>query len=304
MPGRRGSRGPRERFHGAAGTTRGQPSSKPASFVDRGGVRFDLLETAPELLVALKDRASGLLAEVRGLGASAAVLVGDLAAFPPADLLNFLHNGRREGVLLARSGGIERAVVLVEGNVAWACSAGPAERLGEVACRMGLADLAHVDELLRTQREAADRRRIGQLLVESGLMTAEDLPRAMRHQVVEIFLGLLVAQSGAFLFLRGCDLARLPSNFALDTEALILDGLRRLDEMQLFRGRVAGLHVRPRRTGKPVSEELPEDAQLVLGMAEGALTLGQIATASTLGEFETTRVVYRLAVAGLVVLDE
>jgi hypothetical protein len=62
--------------------------------------------------------------------------------------------------------------------------------------------------------------------------------------------------------------------------------------------------VRPRRTGKPALEELPDDAQTVLGMAEGALTLGQIAAASALGEFETTRVVYRLTVAGLVVLDE
>jgi hypothetical protein len=32
-------------------------------------------------------------------------------------------------------------------------------------------------------------------------------------------------------------------------------------------------------------------------------TAGQIAAASALGELETTRVVYRLAVAGLVVLD-
>ena len=207
-------------------------------------------------------------------------------------------------MLLARSGGTERAVALIEGNVAWACSASPAERLGEVACRMGLADRARVHDLLKTQREAAAVRRIGQLLVQSGSMTEEDLPRAMRHQVIEIFLGLLVAQSGAFLFLRGCDRARLPNDFALDTEALLLDGLRRLDEMELFRGRVSGVQVRPRRTGKPALEELPADAQIVLGMSEGALTLGQIAAASALGEFETTRVVYRLAVAGLVVLDD
>jgi hypothetical protein len=284
--------------------TRGRSPAAPAPSVERGGASFAVLDSVPDLLIALQEGAPGLLAEVRFLGTAGAVLAGDLATFSPADLLNFLHNGRRDGVLLARSGGTERAVALIEGNVAWACSASPAERLGEVACRMGLADRARVHELLKSQREAADRRRIGQLLVQSGSMSEEDLPRAMRHQVVEIFLGLLVAQSGAFLFLRGCDRARLPSDFALDTEGLLLDGLRRLDEMELFRGRVSGLHVRPRRTGKPALEELPDDAQTVLGMAEGALTLGQIAAASALGEFETTRVVYRLTVAGLVVLDE
>ena len=284
--------------------TRRRSPAAPAPSVERGGASFAVLDSVPDLLIALQEGAPGLLADVRSLGTAGVVLAGDLATFPPADLLNFLHNGRRDGVLLARSGGTERAVALIEGNVAWACSASPAERLGEVACRMGLADRARVHDLLKTQREAAAVRRIGQLLVQSGSMTEEDLPRAMRHQVIEIFLGLLVAQSGAFLFLRGCDRARLPNDFALDTEALLLDGLRRLDEMELFRGRVSGVQVRPRRTGKPALEELPADAQIVLGMAEGALTLGQIAAASALGEFETTRVVYRLAVAGLVVLDE
>ena len=284
--------------------TRKKPPAAIAPFVERAGARFAVLDSAPDLLIALQEAAPGLLAEVASLGTSGAVvLAGDLATFNPADLLSFLHNGRRDGVLLARSGGAERAVVLIEGNVAWACSSSPAERLGEVACRMGLADRARVHQLLKTQRDAADRRRIGQLLVESGSMTAEDLPRATRHQVIEIFLGLLVAQSGAFLFLRGVDPGRLPSTFALDTEALLLDGLRRLDEMELFRARVPGLHVRPRRSGKPARDDVPAEAQLVLGMAEGALTLGQIAAASALGEFETMRVVYRLLVSGLVVLE-
>jgi hypothetical protein len=175
--------------------------------VERGGARFAVLDSAPDLLIGLQEAASGLLSDLASLGTSGAVLAGDLAMFPPADLLNFLHNGRRDGVLLARSGGVERAVVLIEGNVAWACSSSPAERLGEVACRMGLA------------------------------------------------------------------------------------------------ARVPGLHVRPRRTGKPALDDVRADAQLVLGMAEGALTLGQIAAASALGEFETMRVVYRLVMGGLVVLD-
>jgi len=299
----KGPGGKRRALREGSAVTRRRSPAAPAPSVERGGASFAVVDSVPDLLIALQEGAPGLLADVRSLGTAGVVLAGDLATFPPADLLNFLHNGRRDGVLLARSGGTERAVALIEGNVAWACSASPAERLGEVACRMGLADRARVHDLLKTQREAAAVRRIGQLLVQSGSMTEEDLPRAMRHQVIEIFLGLLVAQSGAFLFLRGCDRARLPNDFALDTEALLLDGLRRLDEMELFRGRVSGVHVRPRRSGKPALEELPADAQIVLGMAEGALTLGQIAAASALGEFETTRVVYRLAVAGLVVLD-
>ena len=272
--------------------------------IEREGARYTLLEVAPDLLVGLQDRANGLLGEARAVAGSTLALAGDLATFPPADLLNFLHNGERDGVLLARSEGFERAVVLVRGNVAWAVSSSPGERFGEVACRMGLLERSRLQQIVRTQRDAMDRRRIGQLLVESGAMKGADLPRVVRHQVIEIFLGLLVARNGAFVFLRGCDPARLPSNFALDTEALLLDGLRRLDEVELFRGRVPGLHVRPRHTGRPPADALGGDAKLLLDACDGARTLAQIAAETELGEFEVTRNAYRLVVAGLLMLDE
>ena len=102
--------------------TRKKPPAALAPFVERGGARFAVLDSAPDLLIALREAPSGLLSDVVPLGTSGAVLAGDLATFPPADLLNFLHNGRRDGVLLARSGGAERAVVLTCGNVAWASS--------------------------------------------------------------------------------------------------------------------------------------------------------------------------------------
>jgi len=56
--------------------------------------------------------------------------------------------------------------------------------------------------------------------------------------VIEIFLGLLVAQSGVFVFLRGVNRSAMPDRLSLDTQALLLDGLRRLDEMVLYRARI------------------------------------------------------------------
>jgi Domain of unknown function (DUF4388) len=278
--------------------------SSSRDLLDRNGAKFALLDVSPDLLVGFQERVPGLLGDARALATSGVVLAGDLSVFPPADLLNFLHNGDRDGVLLARSEGFERSVALIRGNVAWASSSSPGERLGEVSCRMGLLDRARLQDVVRTARDPLDRRRIGQVLVESGAMSAEDLTRAVRQQVIEIFLGLLVARSGAFVFLEGCDTSRLPSNFALDTEALLLDGLRRLDEMEHFRARVPGLWVRPRRTATPASDELSQDAKLLLAAADGRRTLSRIAVDTALGEFEATKETYRLVVAGLLVLDE
>lgn len=228
--------------------------------LDQSPGAWKLLKTPDGLLVALRDRASGLFPQLKTvLAPDRALLAGDLAEMQPSDLLNFLHQGRRTGVLLALSDGVERAIVLIEGNVAWACSTSPAEKL-------------------------------------------KDMWRGTRQQITEIFLGLLVAQSGVFLFLRGVKRSAMPDRLSLDTQAMLLDGLRRLDEMELYRARIPHSGVKPRSTGKAVEEQLTLEVRLVLAMADGSRTLAELALATSLGEFETTKAAYALIERGYLAL--
>jgi hypothetical protein len=259
---------------------------------------WKLLSTENELLLALRDHGDGLMTDLTELNPRAAVLAGDMSEMQPSDLLNFLHQGRRTGVLLTRSDGTERGIVLIDGNVAWAISTSPGERLGELMVRMGLVEHARVDEALKGQRESD--KRLGQILIDAGIVSADAVARGLRHQVNEIFLGLLVARSGNFVFLRGIDRERLPSILELDTQAMLLDGLRRLDEMELYRTRVASSDLAP-RPGKPPRhpDDLSADEAQVLSLADGRRTVADIAMATALGDFETTKAVYKLVEAGL-----
>jgi hypothetical protein len=259
---------------------------------------WKLLSSPNELLLALRDRGDGLMTDLSELHPRSAVLAGDLSEMQPSDLLNFLHQGRRTGVLLSHSNGIERGIVLTDGNVAWACSTSPGERLGELLVRMGLCDHARIETALREQSASGVKKRIGQLLVDRGLLSSDELLRGLRHQVVEIFLGLLVARSGNFVFLREIDRAKLPAQLALDTQGMLLDGLRRLDEMELYRTRVPGAEIVPRATGKKMAGKLGPDAAQVLKLADGARSVAAISVASALGEFETTKAVYKLLETG------
>lgn len=261
---------------------------------------WKLLSSPSELLLALRDRGDGLITDLSALHPMGAVLAGDLSEMQPSDLLNFLHQGRRTGVLLTRSDGVERGIVLIDGNVAWACSTSPGERLGELLARMGLAERGKLDAALHAQgRVPGEKKRIGELLVERGVLKAEEVARGLQHQVVEIFLGLLVARSGSFVFLRGLDNTRLPAQLALDTQGMLLDGLRRLDEMELYRTRVPHGEVVPRPTGKkPPPEPLNFEARQVLSFADGKRTVAALSVASALGEFEATKAIYQLIEAG------
>jgi hypothetical protein len=228
-----------------------------------------------------------------------AVLAGDLSEMQPSDLLNFLHQGRRTGVLLTRSGGTERGIVLIDGNIAWACSTSPSERLGQLLARMGLADHERIEAALRAQAASGEKKRLGQVLVERGVLAADELWRGLRHQVIEIFLGLLVARSGSFVFLRGLDQEGLPTQLALDTQGMLLDGMRRLDEMEHYRTRVPTSDLVPRPTGKAVGAgELGPESQQVFSLSNGTRSVAAVATASALGEFEATKAVFKLIEAG------
>ncbi len=284
---------------------RSDDPGSPATARD-GGVKalavnaeaWKLLSTPNELLSALAERGDGLMTDLSELQPRRAVLAGDLSEMQPSDLLNFLHQGRRTGVLLTRSDGTERGIVLTDGNVAWACSTSPGERLGELLARSGVVTKARVEAALREQSEPGEKKRLGQALIDLGVLSPEAVQHGLKHQVVEIFLGLLVARSGSFVFLRGLDRDKLPTQLSLDTQGMLLDGLRRLDEMELYRTRVPGSESRPRATGKAPAGALEEDQQRVLALVDGARSVADLATATALGEFDATRAVYKLLLAG------
>src|SRR4051812_18380152 len=236
---------------------------------------------------------------MKRLSASDVVLAGDLLHVPPADLLNFLHQSQKSGVLYSRSEGVERAMVFDDGNVSWGVSSSPAERFGEILARNGMLDREELSRALKAQAGSGSTGRIGEVLIERGAFAAEDLPRALRVQVVEIFLALLVARRGEFLLFGGFDRAMLPVSAGIDTEALLLDGLRRMDEMERFRARIPGSDARPRRTGKDLEKDVDVlGAREIIDLSDGMRTLGEIAARTALGEFETTKSVFKLLDTG------
>jgi hypothetical protein len=266
--------------------------------LEQGPGAWKLLDTPADLLVALRDRGGGLFADLKGaLRPDRTVLAGDLGDIQPSDLLNFLHQGRRTGVLFARSDGVERAIVFLEGNIAWASSTSPAEGLGELVSRMGLGDGSRIRAELGQQGDRRYRA-VAELLVERGILTADEMRRGLHHQVVEIFLGLLVARSGSFIFVRGVDRRALPAALSLDTQVMLLDGLRRLDEMERYRTLVPNLDVTPRPTGKKLDGQVTAEARRVLALTDGIRTVAQLALSTTLGEFEATKAVYALIERG------
>lgn len=181
--------------------------------------------------------AFALLVPARG-DAPRAFFAGSLAALTPPEVVQFIFSSLKTGVLLlafgadparaASAGGPgqlrRKSVYFRDGQIVFASSSDPADRLGAVLARSGLVG---EEDLERCARLVRGDRPLGQVLVDEGVLDAGQLYEAVTHQVREIVLAALVESTGEFAFLEGpydeSNAVKLPDR----TRDLLLEGLRR-----------------------------------------------------------------------------
>jgi hypothetical protein len=258
------------------------------ALADRAG-RFLLLPSATDLLLAHREKVvGGTAARPR------CVLAGDLSGFPLVDFVAFVHQSRLTGVLTVASDGAERSIAFKDGEVRSASSTQPGERLGEVAIRLGFATEAQV------KAAQADPEPVGRALVASGAVAPNDLWKCVHEQVAAVFHAILLAREGAF-FLVDEDVSERPgSTLAVNTQSLLMDGIRRIDEMSLFRAKIPGSATVLRRREPRRVVPLNAGEQQLLALVDGSRSVAALASAAHLNEFDATKTLFHLAEAGYV----
>ena len=253
---------------------------------DRAG-RFALLPSAPDLLVLRRTPAAGDVA-----ARPRCALAGDLSALSIGDLIAFMQQSRLTGVLTVASGAAERAHAFRDGEVRSVRSSAAGERLGDVAVRLGFATEAQVAQA------GTGGKPIGKPLVDMGFVSATDLWKCLHEQVATVFQAILMARSGTFHLIDE-DVPERGAPLTVNTQTLLMDGIRRIDEMSLFRARIPGPDARlyRRNPRRPISLK-PSENQL-LALVDGR-SVAEIARAAHVNEFDATKVLFHLAEAGYV----
>ena len=166
------------------------------------------------------------------------------------------------------------------------------DRLGQVLVRAGYLSDAQLTELLW---EVTPQRRLGDVCLERGLLDREALFECLRQQTEGIFYRALLVDHGSFVFTTPDPAAPSAAlSLHLPVRPLLMHGIQRLDEMELYRDVIPSddVMLQP-RAGADLSS-LDEDSKRVFAMLDGATPLDAIATAADLGEYEVTRIAYNL----------
>ncbi len=258
------------------------------ALADRAG-RFAMLPSAADLLVAVRTPPAGGPAP-----APRCLLAGDLTGFPVPDLVAFIHQSRLSGTLTVSGGGVSRSVAFKEGEVRCAVSEVPGERVGEVAVRLGYITAEQLDEAL------AGGRPIGKVLVERGSIAANDLWKCLHEQVTAVFHSILLSQEGVFWLTDAPEGDRPGTPLSVSTQSLLMDGIRRIDEMSLFRARIPGPQAYLRRREPMRRITLKSLEMRLIDLVDGQRRVADIAREAHLSEFDATKILYHLAEAGYV----
>ncbi|HXO21628.1 MAG TPA: DUF4388 domain-containing protein [Thermoanaerobaculia bacterium] len=163
---------------------------------------------------------------------------GSLKDVSVADVMQFVHLGRRTGTLLL-SRGEERAMIGFHLGRLVSAQAPRTPKLGDLLVSSGTLDRAVLAEAIDAQREEPERRSLGQILVTSGAIVAQDLRDVIGQQIEQAVAEVMVWDNGTFEFaiddLRPIDdIALYPSDVLPDadinTQMVLLEAARIFDE--------------------------------------------------------------------------
>lgn len=163
---------------------------------------------------------------------------GSLKDVSVADVMQFIHLGRRTGTLLL-SQGTKRAMIGFHLGRLVSAQAPRTPKLGDLLISSGMIDRGILERAIDSQQSEVERRSLGQILVGSGSIDPEGLRQVIAQQIEQAVSEVMVWDTGNFEFaiddLRPIDdIALYPSDVLPDadinTQMVLLEAARIFDE--------------------------------------------------------------------------
>src|SRR6266566_1101096 len=181
--------------------------------------------------------------------------------------------------------------------------------LGALLLRTGKISEADLERARDMQERQGDRRRLGEILVSLGALSPRELERQVRFQIEEVVFEVMSWREGYFSFSEGTP-TELPTDAVvrIPTEALLMEGARRIDEWSRIEGRIPHLGVVPMLAPPQEASEgeldlLPPEWEM-LAMINGVRDVRAIASELGRSDFEVAKTLFGLESAGVIVLAD
>jgi Domain of unknown function (DUF4388)/FHA domain len=210
------------------------------------------------------------------------------------DVLTFLTSTRKSGTLTLANGASESTVFFENGSVVYAASNQETLRLSAVLLRKKRISTEQRDAIDALMR--AEGGHFGQIAVQQGVLTDEQLRDFLKVQVSEIIYDCFVWPEGTFAFIDDTALPPYAVTISVDLSNLIMEGARRIEEWEECARLLPDSSVVFRVVSNPDAEKitLSLDEWKILFLINGRRTLGELSNDADEEPFHVYRVVYGL----------
>jgi hypothetical protein len=223
---------------------------------------------------------------------------GDIAMFGIADLLSLINMGQKTGALVIESKGSRKTAFFKAGDVVFAASNDPEDKLGHVLYKTGKITK---EKLAEAETKITPETRFGTVLIQHNYVAPKDLWWAIKYQVEEIVYSIFSIKEGVFYFIDNETVDEDLMRFSLNTQNILMEGFRRLDEMGLIREKIPNHDVVLRTIPQVLATRKVSPAvEKVLQYIDGKNNVRDIIRLSGVGEFNIFKLFYELLKMGVV----
>lgn len=177
---------------------------------------------------------------------------GSLAETPLPQVLRRIFLEQLKGTLSLVRGDETRHLFFEKGELRTATSSREGQRIGAFLKRRGWITDEELTWALETVAKQG-RARLGKILVEKGLVSRAVLDAEIRRLVEEIVFSTFEWDTGDYRFQPSTGVLDPDVALTLSTAAIIVEGIRRLPENEMFRERLGDGHQIPMLAADPMS---------------------------------------------------
>lgn len=237
---------------------------------------------------------------------SGASFKGNLEVLNLSDIFQSLAMNRHSGTLLISDGKREKKIFFSEGEIQL-LSSSRRMKLGELLIATGKITEEDLDLALKLQKQ--NRKKLGEILVEEGFCAEEDVARIVKFQIEEEIYDLFLWKKAEFEFIADHlpeDMKRDTANLMrlnLNTNSLIMEALRRLDEWEVVKQAVPStkeifIIVDERKLDQI---DLPERLKNEIHLIDGKTNVEGLAEKTMISEFELCKLLAELVHQGAII---
>jgi len=226
---------------------------------------------------------------------------GDLRQTALPEMLAIIYQARVGGVIVAVLGDVTKRVFLENGYVVHASSSDLTDSLGGYLRRVGR--LSEAEYLAAMNKRGAGGKRLGEVLIEQGILSPAQTFQAIREHVEGIVWSLFAWEAGTVSFAIGALDMRELVRIQIPLRQVVVQGVKRAANAKSLVTKMGGkeaLFGPSYRLEDLIEVALDTEEYRLLAMVDGKRTLYELATRGPLAPPDNARLLYAYSVLQLI----